>query len=156
LIRNSILHGRKIETFFGKDINSIYVLLYGKGKTRSTCFAAVYGKSSPSAVESVDQRSSYSSDLQRIPEPNDCDFVFMGDINSRVGKPTNFIERQILGPYGESTRDRSGKEAVNFMLENRLVCLNNCRSDEKTSNFTYHQVGREDTGRRSIIDTILV
>ncbi len=49
----------------------------------------------------------------------------MGDINARLGKSTDEVERSYFGEHGESTRNDAGEKALQFLIDTDLVCLNN-------------------------------
>ena len=77
----------------------------------------------------------------------------MGDINARIGVPVNLSTPSVLGKYGELKTNKAGKNAVQFIIDANLMCLNN-RKKVSTTQYTYHKNGDETS--RSIIDVICV
>jgi hypothetical protein len=55
------------------------------------------------------------------------DTVVLGDFNARIGNPRTDVHRQVMGRFGEEKSNDAGDEAIDFMCDNDLICLNNRR-----------------------------
>ena len=134
----------------------MFLLIKQKAPYRSTLFMVVYGKSNPSAEESIQQWNAYSADIQsaRSKAPQSTDTIFMGDINARIGKADSDYGEEVIGKYGEpsSKRKTSGKAALEFLLDSHLTCLN-AREPNETNTPPYTCIRKNGS---SLIDIIAI
>jgi ribonuclease HI len=157
IIHSSIIEDKKIKVFNGTNINTLFILIEGRPNTRSTLLAGVYGPASPTRQQTDTWWEILQSDITSFNNSTNClyDLILIGDFNARIGIPTNQTEKHIIGKYGENTRDIAGKNAVSFLKQNNLVCLNNRKLPlPNETNFTYHQQGK--IQNKSIIDLIFI
>ena len=156
IIHKSVICNKNYELVQSKTENTLFFLLNCKNKKRSTLFGLAYGPASASSSTSQTWWDSLTEDIYHINTKisRDFDTILMGDFNSRIGTPKSELENNILGKYGEKTRNTSGKNAINFMIRNNFICLNNRTNFKNSTNYTYHQQGKIEN--KSIIDLILV
>ena len=155
LIRSELIHNTKVTTFNGDAPDSFHLAVQPHN-SRTTLISVVYGKTGLTEAEAEAQWGSYSRDLRRIRRKiGDFDHIFTGDINGRMGKPQNPVEEAHLGLYGESTRNPSGKRAVQFLIDEDLVCLNG-RNPETAVEYTYQSTSAGREHYASVIDIIAI
>ncbi|GMU74482.1 MAG: hypothetical protein AMXMBFR44_6790, partial [Candidatus Campbellbacteria bacterium] len=154
LVDTSVLADAKIETADGKTPDTLFLRITPEN-SRTTLFMLVYGITAPSKLISKAQWDGYRQDLRRElkSSPADTDVIFLGDINARMGKAQNPNELEHISAKGESTRSVSGTDALAFLEEMNLVCLNDRDHDQQTPNYTYREHGKLG---QSVIDVICV
>ena len=154
-IANPLIHNQKVETFKGKKPDTFYVTI-SSPHSRATLIAVVYARSSLTNDELDEQWDSYSSDIRKIKRSlGECDIIFTGDINARFGRPRNELEEMYLGQFGEECRNAAGKRALQFFIDNDLVCLNG-RDRERAVEYTYQSSNKRQEHYKSVIDVIAV
>ena len=154
LVENSVVSGSKVACSDGKTQDTLFLRITPQ-RSRTTLYMLVYGIASPTKPVSKHQWESYRRDLRRELKkcPPDTDVVFLGDINARMGRAQNEVELEHISSLGENTRSVSGSEALSFLEEMSLICLNDRDSDQETPNYTYREIGKDG---KSIIDVICV
>jgi len=156
LIHDSVLLNKTATFIKGTNVNSIFLHLHSQSESvRDTLIALVYGKTSPTAAVAELQWSAYLEDLNKLKERfnKPFDYIFMGDINARMGRPVDEDEKLHLGKFGETFRNSNGKRALKFLIESNLICLND-RNKEDSPHYTFDKQGQD--GVKSIIDVICV
>ena len=155
LIKTCLIENVKVDTFNGKHSSDSYFMILKPQNARSTCFMTVYGQSSPTVEESLQQWNGFSLDLQGAlsTAPPSTDTVFMGDINARVGRARDDAEASFIGKYGEPNdkRNAGGNHAIEFLQENNLICLNG-RTASDFPPYTFHSRSQG----HSLIDIIAI
>jgi ribonuclease HI len=154
IIHSSILEGKEIKIFDSSNQNTSFILIKGTAKNRSTLFCVGYGPANKKESDSWWDTLQNDLDLIKVKIQSPFDIIFMGDFNSRIGSAKCDSEKKYIGTFGEQTRDKAGKNALNFMIRNDLVCINNRKQPTDSTNFTYHQQGRSSS--KSIIDLIIL
>jgi hypothetical protein len=152
-----VIEDKKIKVFNGTNINTLFISIEGRPNTRSTLLAGVYGPASPTRQQSDTWWGMLQSDITSFNNNTNSlyDLIVIGDFNARIGIPMNPTETDLIGKHGENTRDISGKNAINFLRQNNLICLNNRKLPlPNETNFTYHQQGK--IQNKSIIDLIFI
>lgn len=83
--------------------------------------------------------------------------ILIGDFNARVGNERSGIE-EIIGPFGEETRNIEGENLIDFCVRNRLKIMNGFFKHQDTHKYTRYR-WNQNSGlfdQRSIIDYIMV
>ena len=106
------------------------------------------------AQEKIDFYDQLEDHINQIPPGNKT--VIIGDFNGRVGKERTNIEN-VLGPFGEQTRNEEGEMLIDFCLRNNMAVMNGFfkhRESHKMTRYRWNRnVGQYD--HISIIDYIL-
>lgn len=157
LVNASILADSKVDVQNGQTQDTLSLLVSPRG-SRSTLFMLVYGKQNADAETSKKQWTGYRRDLRRFlrRSPTDTDVVFLGDINARMGRARTEEEALYLSATAESKRNVAGREALQFLAEFDLVCLNDRDPAHPVPQYTYSTSDHDGTIRRSTIDVICV
>lgn len=83
--------------------------------------------------------------------------ILLGDFNARVGRERSGIE-EILGPFGEETKNTEGENLIDFCVRNRLKIMNGFFKHQDTHKYTRYR-WNQNSGffdQKSIIDYIIV
>ncbi len=156
ILHSSIVCNKHVRILPCRNKNRLYLLVSETANFRSTLFVCVYGPASPSNLQSTNWWTSLEDEFVKIRSTlaDTTDIVILGDFNSRIGSPRCISENGILGKYGETKRDFAGKNAINFLHTQGMICLNNRRKNKNGTNFTYHQQGK--ISSKSIIDLVFI
>jgi len=154
LVDESIITSSIVHTTKGRAPDTMFLRVTPEN-SRSTLFMLVYGKAAPSKDESKKQWESYAADYRRQLKkcPDDTDVVFLGDINARMGKARNEAEEGHISSSGEEIRNAAGVDALAFLQQLDLVCLNDRNRAQDFPQYTYREKGKSG---QSIIDVICV
>lgn len=113
---------------------------------KNITIVAVYG---PNEDERINVKHNFWNELQMIVDKLDTECWIKGDLNARVGNWLN----NVMGPFGEETRNKNGHFIIDFCLVNGLVTSNSFYKHKNIHKYT--RVGKNGT-EKSIIDFLLL
>lgn len=116
---------------------------------RVTTVISVYG---PDEKEKAEIKEKFWEDLTAATEEAKGTIYIAGDFNSRVGSK-DVEYKEVIGKYGERTRNDNGKRMLEFCQIQDLIITNTCYQHKDIHKYTRVQPSR---GERSIIDYIVV
>ncbi|XP_056644815.1 craniofacial development protein 2-like [Diorhabda sublineata] len=110
---------------------------------------ATYG---PNEDARVDEKEKYYETLNELISQtgNDREIIILGDLNARTGKET---KHEIIGPYGENTRNDNGSRLIDVCQHNLLRIMNGYFKHKEIHTYTWTQITRN---LRSIIDYLIM
>ncbi|XP_044757727.1 craniofacial development protein 2-like [Coccinella septempunctata] len=114
-----------------------------------TTIIEVYGVNDDSLVSTKDKFfEDLKNEIMKVGKSREI--IILGDLNSRVGKNRN---SQIVGPYGEDTRNDNGNRLITLCEQNDVKIMNGYYQHRDIHKYTWIQPTRN---LKSIIDYTIV
>lgn len=105
----------------------------------------------PNEDDRIENKEKFFKEIQKIIDKSNKNIIIMGDLNGRVGRNNNGIERY-MGKEGEH-KNSNGEKIIELCIENDLIIANTFYTHKDIHKFTREQPSRNE---KSIIDYFLI
>lgn len=104
----------------------------------------------PNEDSKVEEKDEFLEQVSIITDDSKNKLIIMGDLNDRVGTK-DVKSGEVLGAYGETSRNSNGKRIIDYCIQNDLLLMNTWFEHKNIHKYTRVAPTRNE---RSIISTI--
>lgn len=143
--KNVIKYLKKWECISGR-IMKIELQIEGNSRLH---LVIMYG---PNDNDKAETKDKFWEEASEIVENCNGKIVVIGDLNGRVGIKDGRTS-DVIGQYGETTRNNNGYRIIDFCVQNNLLVMNSFFKHKDVHKYTREVPSR---GEKSIIDYVLI